>query len=237
MATAKKNEIIEIKPVQMETVSLTIVGDTPLIVHKWPEKARRELLKDTGIGKKVPRNMYAEAAATLWWMDIAADPFSMAYKGGNIATFDEWIEKYKGYGQEDYIRDVTGARFGFPVTAIKKAAISAAYRNEMSKDKVSLQGCFFIPGEGEDQLAEIVCDGIPSIREDGVKVGMGTADLRYRAQFESWHMNILLRYNVNGKLSLSDIINIINLGGQTNGIGEWRIEKSGQFGMFHVKAD
>ena len=237
MATAKKNEIIEIKPVQMETVSLTIVGDTPLIVHKWSEKARRELLKDTGIGKKVPRNMYAEAAATLWWMDIAADPFSMAYKGGNIATFDEWIEKYKGYGQEDYIRDVTGARFGFPVTAIKKAAISAAYRNEMSKDKVSLQGCFFIPGEGEDQLAEIVCDSIPSIREDGVKVGMGTADLRYRAQFENWHMNILLRYNVNGKLSLSDIINIINLGGQTNGIGEWRIEKSGQFGMFHVKAD
>jgi len=48
MATAKKNEVIEIKPVQMETVTLTIVGDTPLIVHKWSEKARRELLKDTG---------------------------------------------------------------------------------------------------------------------------------------------------------------------------------------------
>ncbi len=237
MAAAKKNEIIEIKPVQMETVSLTIVGDTPLIVHKWSEKARRELLKGTGIGKKVPRNMYAEAAATLWWMDIAHDPFSMAYKGGNITTFDDWIEKYKGYGQEDYLRDVSGARFGFPVTAIKKAAISAAYRNEMSKDKVSLQGCFFIPGEGEDQLAEIICDGVPSIREDSVKVGMGTADLRYRAQFENWRMNILLHYNVNGRLSLSDIINIINLGGQTNGIGEWRIEKSGQFGMFHVKAD
>lgn len=237
MAIAKKNEVIEIKPVQMQTVTLTLVGETPLIVHKWSEKARRELLKDTGIGKKVPRNMFGEAAATLWWMDAKDDPFCLAYKGGPVADFNEWIEKYKGYGQDEYLRDVASARFGFPVTAIKKAAISAAYRNEMSKDKVSLQGCFFIRGEGEDQLAEIIHAGLPSIREDNVKVGMGTADLRYRAQFEDWKMQIEVTYNVNGKLSLSDIINIINLGGQTNGIGEWRIEKSGQFGMFHVQAD
>ena len=43
MAT-KKTEIIEIKPIQMNTVEVTIQGDTPLIMHAWSEKAKRMML-------------------------------------------------------------------------------------------------------------------------------------------------------------------------------------------------
>ena len=43
MAIAKKTEVIEIKPIQMKTVQVTIEGDTPLIMHAWSEKAKREL--------------------------------------------------------------------------------------------------------------------------------------------------------------------------------------------------
>ena len=40
MATAKKAEVVEIKPVELRTVTLKIVGDTPLIVHAWSEKGK-----------------------------------------------------------------------------------------------------------------------------------------------------------------------------------------------------
>ena len=239
MAT-KKQEIIEIKPVQMKSTQLTIVGNTPLIVHKWSFKALMEMLKDKTLEKKIPRNPVAEVAAALYWMDADKDPFpalpfTMMENGHKL--YKQMIEKYRAYTEDDFKRDAEGARFGFPVTAIKKAAISSAFRNEMSKDKVSLQGSFFLNGEGEQQLVEIKSSTIPFIRQDSVRVGMGSADIRYRPHFEDWSIELTVRYNANGKLSITDIFNIINLGGQTNGIGEWRIEKGGQYGTFHVQAD
>lgn len=239
MAT-KKSEIIEIKPVEMESTVLTIVGETPLIVHKWSFKALGEMLKIKTLEKKAPRNPVAEVAAALYWMDADRDPFpalpfTMMENGTKI--YEEMLEKYTAYTEEDFQRDAAGARFGFPVTAIKKAAISAAYRNELSKDKVSLQGAFFLNGDGEQQLVEIKSPAIPIIRQDNVRVGMGTADIRYRPHFENWSIDLVVRRNKNGKLKMSDVFNIIDLGGQTNGIGEWRTEKGGQYGAFRIKAN
>lgn len=238
MAT-KKEEIIEIRPVEMRSATLTIVGDTPLIVHRWSFKALMELLKiDAGLKKKIPRNPVAEVASALYWMDEDKDPFPrlpFTMMADGKARYQELLDKYVEYTEEDFIRDATGARFGFPATAIKKAGISTVFRNAMSKDKVSLMGAFFIDGQGEEQLVEIKSPSIPNIRQDNVKVGMGTADIRYRPQFNEWSIDLAIHYNANGKLSLSDIINMVNLGGQLNGIGEWRIERSGQYGMYHVK--
>lgn len=239
MATTKKAEIIEIKPVEMKNVSLTIVGDTPLIVHKWSFKALMEMLKfDSALAKKIPRNPVAEVAAALYWMDADRDPFPklpFTMMSNGREKYREMMVKYAEYTEEDFIRDATGARFGFPATAIKKAGINTVFRSEMSKDKVSLQGTFFIDGIGEEQLVEIKSPSIPNIRQDNVKIST-TSDIRYRPQFDVWSVDLSVRYNANGKLSLEDVINMINLGGQLNGIGEWRIEKGGQYGAYHVEA-
>lgn len=43
MATAtKKTELVEIKPIETKVVEVTLVGDTPLIMHAWSEKAKRK---------------------------------------------------------------------------------------------------------------------------------------------------------------------------------------------------
>ncbi len=42
---AQKTELIEIKPIEMVRVPVRIVGDTPLIVHAWSEKAKRMMLE------------------------------------------------------------------------------------------------------------------------------------------------------------------------------------------------
>ncbi len=85
-----------------------------------------------------------------------------------------------------------------------------------------------------EQLVEIHSD-CPMLREDMVRVGMGSADIRYRGEFNNWYIDLQIEYNKNGQHSLEQIINIINAGGTACGIGEWRPEKDGQYGMFHVE--
>jgi hypothetical protein len=122
-----------------------------------------------------------------------------------------------------------GAKFGFPTTGIKQAAISAAYRNGLVKNKVSLQGMFHIKGE----LAEIT--GNLKMREDYCKIPMAGADIVYRGEYETgWKCSFTVAYDT-GSVSLEQIVQIINLGGFACGIGDWRIEKGGNFGSFHIE--
>lgn len=213
----KKEEIIEIRPIQIKTASIHIVGDTPLIMHAWSEKAKREMLekqmKVTKTKAKDAKNPVEDFIRSMYW--LTPMPEQMTQEG-----FEEAI--------------ANGARFGFPVTAFKQAAISAAYRMGWAKDKMSMRGSFFITGD-ENQMLEIKSDP-PIMREDMVKIGMGTADIRYRGEFRNWSADIEISFNENGQHSLEQIINIVNAGGYVCGVGEWRPERDGQYGMFHVSA-
>lgn len=215
----KKTDVaIEIKPVNIVRAKLTIVGDSPLIVHAWSEKAKRMMLEaqmKTAKTKKArePRNPFEEFVDSMYWLtEKPADKSPDA--------FEEAL--------------ANGAKFGFPVTAIKQAAIASAYRSGSTKDMASLRGVFFINGTDDSEFATIE-NSSPEIREDMVRVGMGSADLRYRAEFRNWKMDIILTYNDNGVYTLEHIINAINLGGFMCGIGEWRPERDGQNGMYHVE--
>ena len=215
---AKKNEaaIIEIKPINIVTTTVRIAGDTPLIMHRWSEKAKRMILekqmKKTKSSAKEAKNPIEDFIESIYWME------------GKPSEYTE--EAF-----EEACRN--GARFGFPVTAIKQATISSAYRNGITKDMASLRGAFFIAGEGPELLAEVKgCT--PTMREDMVRVGMGVADIRFRGEFANWYMDLQVSYNANGAYTLDQIINLINVGGFSCGIGEWRPEKDGNYGMYHV---
>lgn len=126
-----------------------------------------------------------------------------------------------------------GAKWGFPVGAIKQAANSAAYRMGWVKNQMELRGSYFLQTEW-GEMAEIK-GSIPKMREDMVRIGMGSADLRYRGEFSDWFMDFDLQYNASGNLTLEQILNCINAGGFVCGIGEWRPEKDGSFGKYHVE--
>ena len=210
-------EVIEIRPIQIKTFTVHIVGDTPLIMHAWSEKAKREMLekqmKVTNTKSRDAKNPVEDFIRSMYWLSPMPEEMTME-------AFEEAI--------------ANGARFGFPITAFKQAAISAAYRMGWAKDKMSMRGAFFIDGD-ENQMLEIKSDA-PIMREDMVKVGMGTADIRYRGEFRNWSADINISFNENGQYSLEQIINIINAGGYVCGVGEWRPERDGQYGMFHVTA-
>ena len=215
---AKKNEaaIIEIKPINIVTTTVRIAGDTPLIMHRWSEKAKRMILekqmKKTKSSAKEAKNPVEDFIESIYWME------------GKPTEYTE--EAF-----DDACRN--GARFGFPVTAIKQATISSAYRNGITKDMASLRGAFFIAGDGSELLAEVKgCT--PTMREDMVRVGMGVADIRFRGEFANWYMDLQVSYNANGAYTLHQIISLINVGGWSCRIGEWRPEKDGNYGMYHV---
>ena len=217
MATKKASEVIEIRPLDIKKINLRIVGDSPLIIHNWSEKAKKQML-DNAMGvskgkKRDPKDPVYEYINSFYWIEGKPEEDTME-------AFENAIEN--------------GAKFGVKAVSIKAAAISAAYRKGWSKNKVGLQGEFFIESD-ENGLLEIK-GGRPVMREDPVTVGIGGTDLRYRGEFREWYVDFTLRYDANGTVSLENIINMINAGGFFCGIGEWRVEKGGMNGMFHVEA-
>ncbi len=191
--STKKEVVIEVKPINIKTIDLTLVGDSSLIVHAWSKKAKKEMLD-----KQMKKAKTAKEAK---------DP-------------------QKDY--EDCFYYCKNGKPGFPSIAFKAAAVSAGGRFSDGLKMTELRGSFFV----EDELVEI--EGEPVMREDMVRVGMGTADIRYRPEFKNWRITLHIRYNSDA-ISLDQLVNIFNLAGFGVGVGEWRPEKDGQFGMFHVE--
>lgn len=220
MATKKEEVVATIKPIEIKEVGIRIVGDNSLIVHAWSEKARRMMIetqtRTTRTKARPIRRPFEEFVDSMYWLTDKP-----------VADTDEELEELFGKAIAN------GAKFGFPVGAIKQAANSAAYRLGWVKNQMALRGTYFIKTE-YGEYAEIKgC--VPEPREDMVRVGMGSADLRYRGEFDGWYMDCTLSYNANGDLTLEQILNCINAGGYACGIGEWRPERDGTNGMFHVE--
>lgn len=207
----KRETSVCIPAINIQHATIKLVGDSPLIVHKWSEKAKKEILdkqqkkaKTKGHDVKDPVRDFIDS---LYWLS------------------NEPAEK----NEEGFLAAVqSGARFGFPSVAFKASAVSAGYRCGVTKDKVSMNAAFHIDGE----YVEI--HGTPDMREDMVRVGMGVADIRYRGEFKEWYAVFDVKYNASA-ISLEQLVNLFNLGGFACGVGEWRAEKGGTFGMFHVE--
>lgn len=117
---------------------------------------------------------------------------------------------------------------GFPTLAFKSAAVSAARQVE-GITMTFLRGTFHTVGD----LVEV--EGTPHMRMDTVRVGMGTADLRYRPEFTEWAVSLVIRLNVRS-LTLEQLVHLFKQAGFSVGVGDWRPEKNGRYGMFDVVA-
>lgn len=116
----------------------------------------------------------------------------------------------------------------FPAVAFKQSAVGACRFVKGDIKMTEARGAFHVQGE------LIALDGEPSMREDMVRLSTGVADIRYRAEFKEWGCTLRLKYNA-AALSPAQIINLFNIAGFGVGVGEWRPEKNGSFGMFHVE--
>jgi hypothetical protein len=210
-ARVKKVAIpVDVAPINIKSSFMRIEGTSPLIVHKFSEKAKKELLdKATQKAKsgREPKNPVGEFMESLHWItpmpaEYTEEAFAAALKAG--------------------------AKFGFPATGLKKSAVSGAYRAGLTKDKVSTFGAFHIGG---GELVEI--QGTPRMREDYAIVSNGSPDIRFRAEFPVWSMEFEIFYNAS-VYSLDQLITFFGFGGFATGVGDWRIERGGIFGGYRV---
>lgn len=189
---APESVMIELPPLQLRTLQVTLIGDSSLICHAWSKKAKQEMLD-----KQMKKAKQAKAAK---------DP-------------------ERDYKESLYEHPEGG--YGFPAVAFKAAAVDAC-SHIADITKVEARGAFHINGD------MVKIEGKPNPREDMVKIGMGTADIRYRGEFRKWKVTFDLRYNKN-VISPEQILNLFNTAGFAIGIGEWRPQRDGSFGMFHVE--
>lgn len=120
--------------------------------------------------------------------------------------------------------------YGFPASAFKLAAVSAC-RHVDGMTMTKTLGSFHVLG---DILP--ILGSKPKMREDIVRLNSGprpVADLRYRPEFTNWSVKLTIRYN-SAVISPGQIANLLNVAGFAVGVGEWRPEKKGAFGMFSV---
>ncbi len=199
------------KKPEFKRFSIWIVGDTPLITHAWSEKAKREMLS-----KQVKATKAGKEAR-----DPDADFISSLY-------------------------DMGDGTYGFPATGIKNCILSAAHKDK-GVAKTMVQQALFINADMvrvRPALAGAICDmplvriygGSPEMREDMVRVGVGlnkTASLAYRGQFTVWAMQVTGRLNTS-VLAPEALAFLIQEAGLSFGLGEWRNEKKGMFGSFHL---
>lgn len=181
---------IELPALKIETLTLFLVGDSPLIVHAWSEKAKRQMLD-----KQMKRASKAKEAK-----DPQADYEACFYR-------------------------TPDGNYGFPAIGVKAAMVSACRYVEMKMTEA--RGAFHIDAEMLPVIGE------PRPREDMVRVGMGVADLRYRPEFVDWRIPVSIKFN-SSVISAEQVANLLNTAGFAVGIGEWRPEKNGSYGRFHV---
>jgi hypothetical protein len=124
--------------------------------------------------------------------------------------------------------------YGFPVLAFKSATIGGARFYDKSVTMTMLRQCMFFKGvtTKADPAQLVHINGEPHMREDVVRVGQGT-DLRYRGEFSEWSAELVITY-VTSTLSQQSVLSLIDAGGMGVGVGEWRPQRSGEYGTYMV---
>jgi hypothetical protein len=192
-----------------------LVGNTPLIVHAWSEKSRREMLqkqtKATKSGKEA-RNPQEDFLNSLYEMGVDRG------------------KKFYGFpvtGIKNAILSSAHKDKGVPRAVVQRALWLDA---DMVRVRPALSGAIC------DMPLVRIYGSDPEMREDMVRIGAGlnkTANLAYRGQFSTWAVMLTGRFNETA-LSTDALQFLINEAGLGTGIGEWRNEKKGIFGAFRL---
>jgi hypothetical protein len=203
----QQSQTVSIPAMELRTIDIELVGDSPLLVHAWSDKAKKMMLD------KQMKVANAGKAAKDPWIDFVDSLYWISERPDKVTQ-----------------KEIDKGRFGLPTIAFKAAAVDAcSFVDGMTK--VSARGSFHIDG----QLTEIHGDK-PRIHEAMVRIAMGTADIRYRGEFVNWSAKLRVRFNQRA-ISAEQLVSLFNIAGFAVGVGEHRPQRDGSLGMFHVKTD
>lgn len=225
----KEPSVVVIEPLKLSRVEVTLVGDTSLIMHRFSEKGGLEAMrnKQWQIGDQTKKKRDAKDPIALFVAAAHTMPGSPQPKvKGTKEAFLKWTEN----GKEGPCPVTMTGKFAVPFAYLKGAMESAA-PDVQGISKAQVRRAIRIV----DEFVPLKCSHAV-MREDLVRLNdmARTADIRYRPEFTDWELTFTVEFN-SGVVSLSTVVNLLNIAGFAAGIGEWRPERSGEFGRFHVK--
>jgi hypothetical protein len=217
MATKKVTTVEEgVKEVQNKinfaTATITIVGDSDLILNKMRDSTSQELAdKQEGKvqGTRKPVNMYEHLIGSIHWL-----------KGEET-----------DYTEEGWKNALQNNVPGYPSSGMKKALCDAVVRvlgeTYSTKFNANVQILnSFLPIEF----------GASNYDKSLFSPQKGSPVLCYRNVFHDWKTTFTIKY-IPDNYSLDRIIEVINCAGFACGIGSHRpSSKGGSNGMFHVES-
>jgi len=122
-------------------------------------------------------------------------------------------------------------RIGISAMAVKSSLLKAAHK-DFGIPRTTVMKAMFL--KASDTSGNLPLEYVEmSIREDCVRVGNGSTDLRYRPEFQGWSVDVCFEIDTR-VLTPDDLVNLANNAGFGVGVGEWRPEKGGEWGRFEV---
>lgn len=207
-------ETLTIPPPNLKIAFVPIIGTAPLVIHKFSEKSRKQMMAKHIAGSTAKKSTKREAK--------------------------DYEQTFK---DAQHIGETNGERWhGFPAPAIRAGMISACRTVgfKMTIAKLSV----FCEHDGVDiddatPLVKITGPE-PKILESVVRNATGVADVRWRPAYHDWGAELRIRFDAD-QFTLQDVINLLARVGSQVGIGEGRPDSkqsSGQgWGTFRLDPD
>ena len=201
---AERAEMITIEDVDFQEISLHVIGESPLLMNAFSNKAKQDITAtsaDTGSqpqGKRTPQAIVEDALYRL--------PNGKGYYMPASCFRRACVEVCTSFGRKG---------------GISKKLITQALR--IVEGQIPL-----LTADGSKLLTKYT---MHDTMGRNPQTGGGVAI--FRPMFENWSMRFVIRYNARA-ITPSTLVKILNTAGQCCGVGDWRHEKMGSFGYFKV---
>jgi len=205
-----KANTITVPEIRLEQHPLYLIGNSPLIVHAFPEKARKQMLDKqmkNAKGGRDARDPFEEVEAARYQLPDGRDGFpAVGFKAAGVTACTS-------------LADVT------------KVAARQAFRVEgMAMNAAGVLDGAYI----RTALVPLIAKP-PTIREDVVRLSgpSRSAEMRYRPEYFPWgvELNVVINPQV---ISFGQLLSMYQAAGHGVGIGDYRPERNGDCGTFDV---
>jgi len=211
---AKKNEeqVIELKPINPTTITVTIQGTSDLVLNKMNDPTARALTdarKDKAKSMEKP-DEWEQIITAIHWLN--GKPKDMSEKG-----------------LKDALKNNAPCLTAF---GLKKSFADAVVRNEISQYATKFNASVNVVGVGDNLVPIKFVEH--HVDEKLMSPKKGAPVLVRLNRFSGWSADITISF-VDTAYSLEQIINIVNLAGFGLGIGSGRSSGYGRYKVVGVK--
>ncbi len=204
-----KQELV-IKAPNFQKAEFEIIGDAPLVIHRFSAKTKEQMKQKMEAGKTAGSKKNREAKSTDELYEESRYISEEGWDGFNAASLRAAM--------------ISACRLvGFKMTLAKLSLFVEKQGNDAK----------------EPQFGLIKINGKPTKQEDMARVETGQPYVTVRAAYLNWSAHIIIRWDAD-QFTLTDVTNLLGRVGMQVGIGEGRPDSKNSSGMgwglFSVKS-